>query len=75
MAVSNGQETKVAAAEQVPSSPTTSSVHKSDLEKEHLEPLDPAEVARAVRKMDLTILPIMTMFYLLSFLVSFLSTF
>lgn len=67
MAAPNGQQT-TAATEQTPSSPTSSSLHKSDLEKDHLEPLDAAEVARAVRKMDLTILPIMTMFYLLSFL-------
>ncbi|KAF8963255.1 MFS general substrate transporter [Flammula alnicola] len=51
----------------------SSSIHKSDLEVSHLETssfdsVDDADIKAAVRKMDWTILPIMTMFYLLSFL-------
>jgi len=39
--------------------------------KKHLfDTVDKAEIRRAIRKMDLTILPVMTMFYLLSFLVN-----
>lgn len=54
---------------------STSSIHKGDpeasgseAEKHILDTVDKAEIRRAIRKMDLTILPIMTMFYLLSFL-------
>src|SRR4051812_16983887 len=72
-APSNGNETQAAAAN-APSSPSTSSIHKSDIEKHSLESIDQAEVDKAVKKMDLVIMPIMTMFYLLSFLVSLLPT-
>lgn len=41
----------------------------SEIKKHVLDIVDEAEIRRAIRKMDLTILPIMTMFYLLSFLV------
>ncbi|PPQ82706.1 hypothetical protein CVT25_009403 [Psilocybe cyanescens] len=41
---------------------------KSEQEKAHLEPVDGAAVRRAVLKMDLTLLPVMTLIYLLSFL-------
>jgi len=61
----------------VESTASGSSIHKGDpemsgseLEKHVLDTVDKAEIRRAVRKMDLTILPIMTMFYLLSFLVN-----
>jgi hypothetical protein len=56
---------------------TVSSIHKGDpemsgseVEKHVLDTVHKAEIRRAVRKMDLTILPVMTMFYLLSFLVN-----
>lgn len=35
-----------------------------------VKPIDPILEKKAVRKLDLTIIPIMTLFYLLSFLVS-----
>ena len=61
----------------VESTGTASSFHKGDpemsgseVENHVLDTVDEAEIRRAVRKMDLTILPIMTMFYLLSFLVN-----
>ena len=37
--------------------------------KPHIDGIDPAVERRVVRKLDVYILPIMTMFYLLSFLV------
>ncbi|KDR77102.1 hypothetical protein GALMADRAFT_428725 [Galerina marginata CBS 339.88] len=56
-------------ADPVSSTAGSSSLHKSDLEEKNiLDTVDDATVRRAVRKLDLTILPIMTMFYLLSFL-------
>ncbi|KAH9476723.1 putative transporter [Psilocybe cubensis] len=51
-----------------PCSPASSSVHKSDLEKDSFNEVDHAKIRSAVRKLDWTILPMMTMFYLLSFL-------
>jgi len=58
----------------VGSNGTVSSVHEGDPEMSGSEVekhvLDKAEIRRAIRKMDLTILPVMTMFYLLSFLVN-----
>ena len=61
----------------VESTGTMSFIHKGDpevsgseVEKHVLDTVDKAEIRRAIRKMDLTILPIMTMFYLLSFLVN-----
>lgn len=38
----------------------------------YVKPIDPILEKKAVRKLDLTIIPIMTLFYLLSFLVSML---
>ena len=62
----------------VESTGTMSLIHKGDpevsgseVEKHVLDTVDKAEIRRAIRKMDLAILvPIMTMFYLLSFLVN-----
>ena len=42
----------------------------SEIKRHILDTVDKAEISRAIRKMDLTILPVMTMFYLLSFLVN-----
>lgn len=42
---------------------------KSEKEAVDLDPVDSVAVRRAILKMDLTLLPILTMFYLLSFLV------
>ncbi|KDR72761.1 hypothetical protein GALMADRAFT_126423 [Galerina marginata CBS 339.88] len=46
----------------------SSSLHKSDVENDLIGSVDQAKVKSAVRKLDLTILPVMTMFYFLSFL-------
>ena len=61
----------------VESTGTMSLIHKGDpevsgseVEKCVLDTVDKLEIRRAIRKMDLAILPIMTMFYLLSFLVN-----
>lgn len=51
------------------SSTNGSSIEKSNLDKDFLDLVDKAKIKAAVRKLDLTITPIMTMFYLLSFLV------
>ncbi len=47
----------------------------ADDSKPRLLGIDPAEERRVVRKLDFCILPIMTMFYLLSFLASLSHTF
>jgi len=42
----------------------------SEIKKHVLDTVDNAEIRRAIRTMDLTILPVMAMFYFLSFLVN-----
>ncbi|KAH9474603.1 putative transporter C11D3.18C [Psilocybe cubensis] len=54
--------------ERATSTTDSSSLHKSESEKYILDRVDHATVRRAVLKMDLTLLPVMTIFYLLSFL-------
>lgn len=49
---------------------TSSAVEKITDEKAALLDVDPAEERRVVRKLDYCLIPMMTMFYLLSFLVS-----
>jgi len=46
----------------------------SSAEKDTMESVDEAKIRAAVRKLDWTILPIMTMFYFLSFLVRRIQT-